>query len=116
MVTKSKTGAANLEEQVSVVRAAAETVQQESSLEFLMAEKVRVDAALKAAKAALPQVSKLERVIARQAAQEVWLPVNLAKRVAARVKAGQLSGVAIDEVFEALRAATLVELEKRAAK
>jgi hypothetical protein len=98
MVTKSKTGA-NLEEQVIVERVDDETVQQESSLEFLMAEKGRVDAALKAAKAALPQVTKLERVIAKQAAQEVWLPVNLAKRVAARVKAGQLQGVAMDEVL-----------------
>src|SRR5260370_39406991 len=99
MVLKTAKGA-KLEEQVSVVRAADETVQQESSLEFLMAEKVRVDAALKAAKAAMPQVTKLERVIAKQAAQEVWLPGDLAKRVGARVKGGQLQGVAIDEVFD----------------
>src|SRR5258708_38988202 len=98
MVTKSKTGA-NLEEQVIVERADDETVQQETSLEFLMAEKGRVDAALKAAKAALPAVSKLELVIAKQAAQETWLPENLAKRGLARVKAGQDQGRARGEGF-----------------
>src|SRR5260370_9382083 len=97
MVLKTAKGA-KLEEMSPVVRAADETVEQESSLEFLMAEKVRVDAALKAAKAALPQVTKLERVIAKQAPQEVWLPVNLAKRVAARRKPGQLHALALDWV------------------
>lgn len=115
MVLKTAKGA-KLEEQVSVVRAADETVQQESSLEFLMAEKVRVDAALKAAKAALPAVSKLELVIAKQAAQETWLPENLAKRVLARVKAGQDQGQAMEEVFAFLREATYAELTKRVAE
>jgi hypothetical protein len=115
MVTKSKTGA-NLEAMSTVERAADETVQQETSLEFLMAEKVRVDAALKAARAAMPQVTKLERVIAKQATQETWLPVNLAKRVANRVKAGQDQETAIKEVFVALEVATRTELEKWAAE
>src|SRR5260370_33711616 len=97
MVLKTAKGA-KLEEQVSVVRAADETVQQESSLEFLMAGKVRVDAALKAAKAAMPQVTKVERVIAKQAAQKVWLPVNLANRVGAPAKAGQLQGSPLAQV------------------
>ena len=115
MVTKSKTGA-NLEEQVNVERAADETVAQESSLEFLMAEKVRVDAALKAARAAQPQVTKLERVIAKQATHETWLPVNLAKRVMARMAAGQDQGQAMEEVFAFLREATYSEITKRTAE
>jgi hypothetical protein len=113
MVTKSKTGA-NLEAMSTVERAADETVQQETSLEFLMAEKVRVDAALKAARAAMPEVTKLERVIAKQASQETWLPVNLAKRVMARMAAGQDQGQAMEEVFAFLREATYAELTRRA--
>ena len=114
MVTKLAKGA-KLEEMSPVVRAADETVAQESSLEFLMAEKVRVDEALKAARAAMPQLSKLDRVIAKQATQETWLPVNLANRVTNRVKAGQDQETAIKEVFVALEVAARTELEKWAA-
>jgi len=115
MVTKLAKGA-KLEEMSPVVRAADETVAQESSLEFLMAEKVRVDAAIKAAKATMPQLTKLDHVIAKQATQEVWLPVNLAKRVMARMAAGQDQGQAMEEVFAFLREATYAEITKRTAE
>jgi transcriptional regulator len=73
-------------------------------LKTLQEQKRLLDAQIKEAKAAMPQVSRLESVIERQTAT-ARTANKLAARVQARVKAGQPLQTALDEVFAVYRAA-----------
>jgi hypothetical protein len=82
------------------------------ALTDLIARKRALDEQIKAAKAAMPQVSKLERVIAKQTVDNgKWLVIHLRNRVAARVKAGQPMQDAVDAVLAQYRALLLPPTE-----
>jgi hypothetical protein len=82
------------------------------ALTDLIAQKRALDAQIKAARDAMPQVSKLERVIAKQQADNgKWLTIHLRNRVAARVKAGQPTQDAVDAVLAQYRALLLPPTE-----
>jgi hypothetical protein len=77
-------------------------------LDTMLAQKRELDARIKAERAKLPQMSKLERVIERQTADTgKWLVIHLRNRVAARVKAGQDLTEAVDAVLAQYRALLL---------
>ncbi len=82
----------------------------ETGLEQLVAQRKALDEQIKAAKAAQPNVSQLEKVIARQATQPKWLVEVLTGRVSARVKAGQSPEGAIDAVLHQYRVLILAAL------
>jgi hypothetical protein len=73
-------------------------------LKTLQEQKRVLDQQIKEAKAAQPQLSRLESVIERQTAT-ARTTNKLAARVQARVKAGQPLPTALDEVFATYRAA-----------
>ena len=79
-----------------------------SDLKTLMDARKVLDEQIRAAKAANPQASALDRVVARQVDLPKWLPANIAARVVARVRAGQSADAATDAVFAQIRAAVEV--------
>jgi hypothetical protein len=82
------------------------TVETTADLKTLQEQKRILDAQIKAAREAMPTLTKLEALIERQNASLTrWIPQTLATRVAKRVQLGQPLDLAMDEVFAAYRAA-----------
>jgi hypothetical protein len=81
-----------------------QTVTETPDVKTLLEQKRILDAQIKEAKAAMPQVSRLESLIERQTAT-ARTSNKLAARVQARVSLGQPLDEALDEVFATYRAA-----------
>jgi hypothetical protein len=80
-------------------------------LDVMLAQKRALDEQIKAAKAAMPQLSKLERVIERQTANpDLWLRRKLWLRAVERAKAGQPPTEAVDAVLALYRSGMLAAL------
>jgi len=80
-------------------------------LDSLIAQQRAINEQVKAAKAAMPTKSKLERVIERQANQpDLWLRRKLLLRVVERAKAGQDATEAVDAVLALYRSGLLEAL------
>lgn len=75
----------------------------ETGLEQLVAQRKALGEQIKATKASQPNVSALEKIIARQATQPKWLVEVLTGRVRARVQAGQSQDGALDAVLHSYR-------------
>lgn len=74
-----------------------------TELERLVAETKATQARIKELKAALPTISKLDKVIQRQREQPKWLPQLINGRIAERVKAGQPYDAAVEQVLHYIR-------------
>jgi hypothetical protein len=75
-------------------------------LKTLLEQKRLLDAQLKAAREAMPKLTKLELLIDRQnSSLTKWIPETLAIRVQKRVALGQPLDEAMNEVFAVYRAA-----------
>jgi hypothetical protein len=108
--TDDKTDMQAIEE--IVAQADTTTTTPAPALDDLIAQKRALDAQIKAARASQPTMSKLERVIARQTADNgKWLTIHLRNRVAARVNAGQDLTTAVDAVLAQYRALLLPSTE-----
>jgi hypothetical protein len=95
-----------------IVAEADTTTTPAADLDTLIAQKRALDAQIKAARASQPTMSKLDRVIARQTADNgKWLTIHLRNRVAARVNAGQDMTEAVDAVLAQYRALLLPPTE-----
>lgn len=80
-------------------------------LNALIAQQRQLNAAIKAAKAAMPKPSPLDRVIAKQSHQfSKWMAPNLASRVQERMRVGQSQEDAMREVVAFFVAQTEVLL------
>ena len=107
MTTKTTTRKTTTDETL-VAQVVAETPQSPLALDELIAQKRALDAQIRAAKDAMPKLSKLDRIIARQAAvPTIWVPRTLHTRVRERYNAGQPYAEAVAEVLEVYRAILL---------
>lgn len=110
MATKTTTPRTAAQPQPPTPESASEQPQQPpmsapTDLTALIERKRQLDAQIKAARAAQPTLSKLERVIDRQSrVYGKWVAANLAERTAARVQAGQDPAQALDAVVEFYKA------------